>query len=104
MFGWLRAAIARASRSNRALNCAAEIFIATVRSSRVSRALKTSPMPPFPICERISYGPSRVPLDNDIAFQTFYALQAPDILKRSLRPGDLAGGVGSVGRFTSPAA
>ena len=37
------------------------ILIATVRSSRVSRALYTSPMPPAPRGERISYGPRRVP-------------------------------------------
>jgi hypothetical protein len=35
--------------------------MATARSRRVSRALYTSPMPPAPSAERISYGPSRVP-------------------------------------------
>src|SRR5438874_1343010 len=34
--------------------------MATMRSSRVSRARYTSPMPPAPIGEMISYGPSRV--------------------------------------------
>src|SRR5262249_3815539 len=33
----------------------------TVRSRRVSRARYTSPMPPAPIGETISYGPNRVP-------------------------------------------
>jgi len=36
------------------------IFKATIRPSRVSRALYTSPMPPVPRGARISYGPKRV--------------------------------------------
>ncbi len=39
-------------------------LIATVRPSRVSRALQTSPMPPAPIGPRISEGPRRVPAIN----------------------------------------
>src|SRR5688500_15703862 len=35
--------------------------MATSRLRRVSRAFHTSPMPPVPRAERISYGPSRVP-------------------------------------------
>src|SRR6187455_2638893 len=35
--------------------------MATSRLRRVSRAFHTSPMPPAPRAERISYGPSRVP-------------------------------------------
>src|SRR5262249_9916663 len=35
--------------------------MATVRSRRVSRARYTSPMPPAPIGETISYGPNPVP-------------------------------------------
>src|SRR6187397_2123780 len=35
--------------------------MATSRSRRVSRAFHTSPMPPAPRAERISYGPTRVP-------------------------------------------
>src|SRR5437016_7177050 len=42
-------------------------LIATVRSSRVSRARYTSPMPPAPIAATISYGPSRAPLVKDTA-------------------------------------
>ena len=38
--------------------------MATVRSSRVSRARYTSPMPPAPIAAWISYGPSIVPEDK----------------------------------------
>lgn len=38
-----------------------EILTATVRSSRVSFARYTSPIPPAPQGDRISYGPSRVP-------------------------------------------
>lgn len=36
-------------------------LMATRRSRRGSRALCTTPMPPLPTCERISYGPRRVP-------------------------------------------
>src|SRR5438093_10713703 len=56
-----------ASRSNRCLraaseeNCAGKILIATVRPRRVSRARYTSPIPPAPSGETISYGPSLAP-------------------------------------------
>src|SRR5215469_2405910 len=55
-----------ASRSNRCLRtgseekCAGRTLMATVRSSRVSRARYTSPIPPAPNGATISYGPSRV--------------------------------------------
>ena len=42
--------------------------MATVRSSRVSRARYTSPIPPAPSEERISYGPRRVLGESGIAF------------------------------------
>src|SRR4051794_26818391 len=61
MLGWLRAAIARASRSKRVENCSCELLIATMRSTRVSRAFHTSPMPPAPRGDMISYGPKRIP-------------------------------------------
>src|ERR1039458_2141535 len=48
MCGGFSAATARASCSNRALNCSCVILIATARPRRVSRALKTWPMPPAP--------------------------------------------------------
>src|SRR5436309_3797637 len=70
MFGWLRAEIARASRSNLSLavglsdRWAGRILTATVRSRRVSRARYTSPMPPAPSGARISYGPRREPGDS----------------------------------------
>ena len=48
MFGWLSDEIALASRLNRSANSGLMNLIATVRSSRVSRALNTSPMPPEP--------------------------------------------------------
>ena len=51
----------RASRSNRSENFSCDTLIATVRSSRVSRALYTSPIPPAPMSARISYGPSLAP-------------------------------------------
>src|SRR6516162_8007792 len=41
-------------------NWAGRILMATVRSSRVSRARYTSPIPPAPSGARISWGPSRV--------------------------------------------
>src|SRR5450631_1745644 len=53
--------MARASCANRSLNLAAEILMATMRSSRVSLAFHTCPMPPAPMRERISYGPSFAP-------------------------------------------
>ncbi len=52
------AAIARASPAQRSQNSVAEVFTATVRFSRVSRARYTSLIPPFPIADRISNGPS----------------------------------------------
>ena len=39
-------------------------LIATSRFSWVSRARYTSPIPPAPSAERISYGPRRAPEDN----------------------------------------
>src|SRR5579864_692199 len=67
MLGWFSAAMARASRSNRSVNCCAETLIATSRPSRVSRARYTSPMPPAPMSARISYGPSLVPAGRDMS-------------------------------------
>src|SRR2546421_4182182 len=67
MLGWLSEEIARASRSKRCFasglseRCAGKILIATVRSRRVSLAQYTSPMPPLPSGDWISYGPSLVP-------------------------------------------
>src|SRR6187401_1794286 len=53
--------MARASRSKRSLKGPKLVLMATSRFRRVSRAFQTSPMPPAPSAERISYGPSRVP-------------------------------------------
>src|SRR5712692_4821871 len=67
MWGWDNADIVFASRSKRWRTSdederwGGNTLIATVRSSRVSRAFHTSPMPPAPRGETISYGPSRVP-------------------------------------------
>src|SRR5262249_29455002 len=67
MCGWESCEIVLASRSNRwrssslLVRCSGRTLTATVRSSRVSRALYTSPIPPAPIAERISYGPSLDP-------------------------------------------
>ena len=51
----------RATRSASAANASGRTLIATSRSSRVSRARYTSPMPPAPRAETISYGPKRAP-------------------------------------------
>src|SRR6266581_906779 len=64
MCGWFSAATARASRSE--ATCPGSTLIATSRPSRVSRARYTSPMPPFPMGARISYGPRRVPAERGI--------------------------------------
>src|SRR6185369_3144814 len=73
MFGWLSAATALASRSKRAsasgcaANSSGRTLTATSRSSFESRARYTSPMPPAPSGEKISYRPSRVPAGSDTA-------------------------------------
>jgi len=46
--------------------------MATSRPSRVSRARYTSPMPPAPAGERISYGPSLLPVAKGIDFERLY--------------------------------
>src|SRR5664280_603994 len=67
MFGWFSAASSFASRSNRATlslsskKSSGRTLSATARSRRASFARYTSPIPPAPRGERISYGPSRVP-------------------------------------------
>src|SRR3954470_23685739 len=73
-----------ASRSNRVRKCASLVraagrtLMATVRSRRVSRAFQTSPIPPAPRGETISYGPRRVPDFTDIRIGAVYgAVRAP---------------------------
>src|SRR5215470_7687223 len=67
MFGCESAATARASCSNRRTRSASpanrsgRTLTATSRPSRVSRARYTSPIPPAPRGDTISYGPRRVP-------------------------------------------
>src|SRR6202034_2169000 len=51
----------RCLRSGSEERCAGRTLIATSRSSRVSRARYTSPIPPAPSKDWISYGPSFVP-------------------------------------------
>src|SRR5262249_10286095 len=69
--GWLKADAALASwtkrriRSGSAANSAGRIFSATARSSLVSRARYTSPIPPLPNRAVISYEPSCVPMVID---------------------------------------
>ncbi len=68
------AEIACASRSKRSRIAGfsawwpSNTLIATDRPSRVSFALYTSPIPPAPSGERISYGPRRVPGASGIVF------------------------------------
>ena len=67
MFGWFSAASTSASRWNRASRSASRAtdpsstLMATWRFRLVSVARYTSPMPPTPRGDRISYGPRRVP-------------------------------------------
>ena len=51
----------RRTRSGSAANASGRTLIATSRPRRVSRARYTSPMPPVPISETISYGPISEP-------------------------------------------
>src|SRR5262245_21421996 len=60
MCGWLSAAIARASCSKRSRCSGFRRLMATVRSSRVSRAFHTSTIPPAPIGSSSVYGPRLV--------------------------------------------
>src|ERR1035438_340821 len=77
MWGWLSAATARASRWKRARRsrsvdmAAGSTLMATSRPRRGSRARKTSPMPPAPMGERISYAPSFVPGESGIRLIQF---------------------------------
>src|SRR5262249_26864727 len=72
--GCWRAARVRASRSKRASRSGSfakpsgSALIATVRSSRVSRARYTSPIPPAPSGARISNAPMREPAGSDMRF------------------------------------
>src|SRR5215831_3953142 len=80
MLGWLSEASTWASRRNRAIrspssvNASGRIFSATSRLSFVSRARYTSPMPPAPMADRISYAPRRVPDESGMALLHRHAL------------------------------
>ena len=50
--------------------------MATSRSSLVSLARYTSPMPPVPMGARISYGPSRVPAAKGMGLERSYPTQS----------------------------
>ena len=56
-----RLALEAGRRSESPADSLGRTLMATVRSSRVSRALYTSPMPPAPSGPETSYGPRRVP-------------------------------------------
>jgi serine/threonine protein kinase len=90
MCGCESAAIARASRSKRCLEsgslvkCGRRTLIATMRFKRVSHALYTSPIPPAPTAARISYGPSRVPVEKAIVAAIIRLL--PALGSASLHP------------------
>src|SRR5258708_40331143 len=83
MLGWLNAEIARASRSRRCFasglleRCSGRILMATVRSRRVSRARYTSPIPPAPSGETISYGPSLAPSVSATVAKLYLPKQNP---------------------------
>src|SRR5215470_17411406 len=72
MFGWFKTPAARASCSKRfsrsgfCENEAGRTLIATSRPRRGSLARYTSPIPPAPRGETISYGPRRVPAERVI--------------------------------------
>ena len=82
MCGWFRLEMVFASRSNRCFRsgseatCSGSTLTATVQSSLVSRALHTSPMPPAPMAETISYGPSCRPASSGIVQGLTNAVQA----------------------------
>src|SRR5262249_24533521 len=57
----LASRLKRCLRTGSEDRCDGRILIATLRSSLVSRARYTSPIPPVPKDATISYGPSRVP-------------------------------------------
>src|SRR2546425_2924332 len=79
MFGWFSAAAARASFSNRPRRSASpekaagRILMATSRPRRGSRARYTSPMPPVPTSDTISYGPSLAPAEKAIYCAPWWA-------------------------------
>ena len=60
----LRLALEPREPSGSAANRSGRTLMATSRSSRESRARYTSPMPPAPSGERISYEPKRTPADS----------------------------------------
>src|SRR5580704_4817457 len=82
MLGWFSDEMARASRSKRCLasglseRCAGRILMATMRSRRVSQARYTSPMPPAPSGDWISYGPSLVPEARAMLGRNYSTAQA----------------------------
>src|SRR5208337_3063393 len=94
MWGWLKAEIALASRSKRALRsgseerCEGRTLMATFRPSRVSRARYTSPMPPAPNGDWISYGPSFVPEVSPIRARNYslYSTVARGCRLRAVTP------------------
>ena len=74
--------------------------MATVRSRRVSRALYTSPMPPAPMAERISYGPRRAP--GERAMMSRADCSTPDARRNALVPSRYATASARHGRATAP--
>ena len=64
--------------------------MATVRSRRASRAQYTSPIPPVPSGDRISYGPIREPTLRAIRITEVYASSPGDPARRSNRASDAA--------------
>ena len=85
MLGWLSDANTVASRLNRArrsascANAEGSVLSATSRPSLVSRARKTSPIPPAPSDETISYSPSRVPGGSDMNRVNYIGVAGPEL-------------------------
>src|SRR4051812_27272172 len=78
ILGWLSAEAARASRSNLRTRSGSDMasgartLIATGRPRLICVARYTSPMPPAPSGDRISYKPSLAPLPSAIYAEQLY--------------------------------
>src|SRR6266540_4494119 len=79
----------RSRRSAEGDRCRGRTLIATARSRRVSRARYTSPIPPAPSGERISYGPRREPGDSGKMGRLYFAGRSQN------QPAELCGAGGA---------
>src|SRR6516165_664761 len=96
ILGWLSAEAARASRWNRSRVCGDAVkasgrtLMATPRSRRVSLARYTSPMPPAPSEDWISYGPRRAPAASGMRRTVILAADADAVNEKPawVHPGE----------------